>query len=235
MARCLEHECENDTDSPAPVKLAKAGVARLPNGAGPASTRDAPVPRRDPDERRALGEHCRDLELRLKRMIRARDGRSSAGSLSADDVNEIVQETLCRAIQALDASRYDGTRHLLPYLAGISFNVLSDLKRARSRHCRRGAMLEALALHSSDPCASEIDLELEFDQRSELVRGWLAQQPPPVQQLCHRRFWLGESQRVAAATLNLSRQQVRTLERQIRSSLSRHLIDAADACGRRTQ
>jgi RNA polymerase sigma factor (sigma-70 family) len=168
-------------------------------------------------------------------MIRARAGRLSASSLSADDVNEIVQETLCRAIQAQEASRYDGSRDLLPYLAGISFNVLSDLRRARSRHSRHSAMLEALELHSSDPGASELDIEREFDLRPELVRGWLAQQSPTVQELCHRRFWLGESQRVAAATLNLSRQQVRTLERQIRSSLSRHLIHAGEACGSRVQ
>lgn len=216
LARRLEREYENDTDSPAPVKLAKAGVARLSAGV-----------RSAPDEWRALAEQCRDLEVRLRRMIRARDGRSLASPLSADDVNEIVQETLCRAIQALEASRYDGTRHLLPYLAGISFNVLSDLKRARSRHSRRGAMLEALALHGSDPGVSEFDVEREVDLRSELVRAWLVQQSPPVRELCHRRFWLGESQRVAAATLNLSRQQVRTLERQMRSSLSRYLLDAS--------
>jgi len=161
------------------------------------------------------------LRPRLQRLIRLRMRRHAPSVLSHADVDEVVQETFCRALHAIRERRYDGTRDLRAYLRGICSHVLSCLARDRSRERRNEKRLAP-----AEPC----DLERTWTEAYERahaerlstgVSAWLGEQPPLVRELCHRRFWLAESQRVAAQTLQISRQRVRTLEGRMRAELER--------------
>ena len=172
--------------------------------------------------RKALGILYRDLGPTLKRVVWLRAKRLPVYSLSTDDLEEILQEAFCRALRAIETEKYDGRRDLRPYIAGICAHVLSDLVRDRVRKRRREG-----ALRDYELCDGQLTTEQtshgELLERSELLASWLEQQAPIVRALCHRRFGLGESQRTAAQALELSRQQVRTLELRIRFSFAEYL------------
>ena len=194
--------------------LAASGAEDAP----PESRVSAPDPRR----LETLSQMYLDLSPKLKKIIRGRGRRLSTARLSPEDLEEVVQEAFCRALRAMAIRHYDDTRELLPYLTSISLHVLADVTRARWKERNRLASIGAEAVYAP---ATSNDMEEEgtFAEVCVLVNGWLAEQPPDIRALCHRRFWLGESQRAAAESLRLSRQQVRTLEQRMRSSLSAYL------------
>jgi RNA polymerase sigma factor (sigma-70 family) len=177
------------------------------------------------------------LRTRLEKLTRSRARGHTRRLVSHQDVDDILQETFCRALHAIRRRRYDSTRALYPYLSAISRHVLACLARDRSRQRRNAYRLEA-APPDEEQFRWPEDGEEDEDTRSErlagVVRACLAEQPLVVRALCQRRFWLGESQRTAAQNLQLSRQQVRTLEEHLLGGLRARLL-CADAAERSAQ
>jgi RNA polymerase sigma-70 factor (ECF subfamily) len=130
---------------------------------------------------------------------------------------EVVQETLVRAIRELD--RYDPARagdNIFPWLTGLARNeisrVLSKEKSAVSLEALWARMdKELLALYSRldlEPFGSEV---LEREETRELVNTAMSQLPPHYREALEAKYVTGKSVRDLAALRDISEKAAESL------------------------
>ena len=127
---------------------------------------------------------------------------------------EVVQETLVRAIRELD--RFDPARsggRILPWLMGLARN---EIRRVLSReqpgvslnaYWERldGELLEVFARLDSEPIAGE---HLQREETRELVNATMSQLPSHYRDALEEKYVLGRSVRELADVLGLSEKSV---------------------------
>jgi RNA polymerase sigma-70 factor, ECF subfamily len=134
-----------------------------------------------------------------------------------DAVADSVQETFLRAFREGARSAYDGVREYGPYLRTIARNVLVD--RARSE--RREIPVDDLAPMLD---ATEAPDEPWADAETmRIVEDYIASLDDELRSIHEARYVRGLSQNVAAETLGITRQTVRTLEARLREGLARRI------------
>jgi RNA polymerase sigma-70 factor, ECF subfamily len=134
-----------------------------------------------------------------------------------NEVGDVVQETFTRAFAERARLAYDGLRDYGPFLVTITRNLLVD--RAR----KRGRELSFEQLDDFDPSAPAPEEPYADEATMLAVREYLASLPEDLRGIHDQRYVKCVSQEEAARALELSRQQVRTLEKRLRDGLSAHL------------
>jgi RNA polymerase sigma factor (sigma-70 family) len=136
-------------------------------------------------------------------------------------VEDLVQDTFERAFSRRARLAYDGKRNYSPYLSTIARNVLADALRAL-----RGNLIVDSAAHLED-CTYDTSRrdgpEWAEPGAMTIVTSYIGRLPPELAAVHHQRYVVGTSQESAARVLNLTRQRLRTLERKLRSGLTREL------------
>ncbi len=139
------------------------------------------------------------------------------GIEDACDLDDLLQETFMRAFAESARRRYDGRRPFRNYLLTIAHNCMIDGGRRK-----RPTAVEPHELENRcDPSDRRAEPE-QLARRGELQRlvaGFLTRLSSDDRELVRLRFEEGMSQSQAGARLGLSRQQVRTRERRLRSDL----------------
>lgn len=103
-----------------------------------------------------------------------------------DEAEEVVQECMARAVEALCADRIPKDVPVGAYVYGIARHVIVDQLRRRSRHCR---LVDPDLLTSPDPSPLELTARNEeIDQ----TRHALAALPPDDREILERCFLRGE-------------------------------------------
>ncbi|MEM6294299.1 MAG: sigma-70 family RNA polymerase sigma factor [Myxococcota bacterium] len=144
---------------------------------------------------------------------------------SAFDLQDALHETFRRAFEPRAREGYDGIRPYLPYLRTIARNVV--LRSFRKREVLFPAVDDddsgtpAVTAWGDEGPSPEQTVASE--QVQALVRGFLDTLEPDARKLLELRFIDGQSQRDAAESLGLGRQQVRSREAKLRTALVRYL------------
>ncbi len=127
---------------------------------------------------------------------------------------EVVQETLCRAIRELD--KYEPTRadgHVFPWLTGLARN---EIQRALAREKSAAGLQNAWAkmdeelraVYSrleSDPFSDEL---LEQDQTRQMVNATMSQLPSHYREALEAKYVAGKSVRQLATDWSMSEKAV---------------------------
>jgi RNA polymerase sigma factor (sigma-70 family) len=150
------------------------------------------------------------------------------GSLVVPGVREpdrradLLQEVFMKAFGDSARRRFDVGLEYAPYLWTICRNVLVDHHRGMRRDRAKVSQLPP----------PDVDLVLTQEPKEpewaapvlvELVDRYVAGLGPPLNDVYEMRFLTGRSQKVVAATLGISRQNVRTLETHLKQGLRREL------------
>ena len=117
---------------------------------------------------------------------------------------EVAQETLTRAVEALKQGRIKNPEKLGAFVRGIARNVIVDMIRARKHTAR----LEALTGTPSDPESDALSLIISKDQR-EQVRVALADLSASDQDILHLSFFEGLTPAEIANRLNEPAERIR--------------------------
>jgi RNA polymerase sigma-70 factor (ECF subfamily) len=126
---------------------------------------------------------------------------------------EVVQETLCRAIRELD--KYDPHRagdDIFPWLVGLARNeiqrTLAQEKAASLQNAWAKMDAELLALYSrleSEPLSDEV---LRRDQTREMVNATMSQLPSHYREALEAKYVAGRSVRQMASAWSMSEKAV---------------------------
>jgi RNA polymerase sigma factor (sigma-70 family) len=150
-----------------------------------------------------------------------RVGLLRAGQFSAANVADVVQEVFAKAFAAKSRAAYDGVREYTPFLRQIARNALVDWLRVQRREgfptLELDDLVDGLPTEHEDP-RSLFDPEL-----LSVVQRFVQELEPPLRAVHDRRFLAAESQHQVAIALGISRQNVRTLERRLLTSLRREI------------
>ena len=143
--------------------------------------------------------------------------RQSEGGGPPRDADDLLQDIFARAFSPAARQSFDGRREFRPYLAAIARNVLIDLFRA--------SRIDDRLVYDELP---ENEVAVDDPQWAEprllaIVKDYVAHLPPELEGVYHQRYVLGVSQEIAARSLSLTRQRLRTLERKLRARLAREL------------
>ena len=153
----------------------------------------------------------------VRRSVRV--GLYRAGWLSSWNLADIVQETFARAFSPAARERYDGTRCYAPYVLAIARNCLVDWLRRVGREVPTDQDLDPL-FHPAGDCEGASAFAPELVAAANCYVSSLSDELRAV----HRqRFEFGQSQARAAAELGMSRQNLRTLERELITALRRQV------------
>jgi RNA polymerase sigma-70 factor (ECF subfamily) len=167
---------------------------------------------------RVYREHVEMIERVVQRGFHILSTDAHVPGAARDDVADAVQETFVRAFSERARLAYDGLRDYGPFLTTIARNLMVDRARKRGRE----VSLDELGSDFGDEAAA--DSEPFADAKTmTLVREYLAGLSPELRGIHQERFVNGVSQEVAARTLGLSRQQIRTLEKKLRDGLAERL------------
>jgi len=146
-----------------------------------------------------------------------------SGEADPDRRADLLQEVFVRSFSETARRNFKSTRDYRAYLLGISRHVLVD--HHRRRHRRNAFCVPDLSEeYVEDPVTNE-EPWLAPDV-VEVVDGYVRGLLPPLRGLYQARYVLGRSQREAAESLGLSRQNVRTLEEQLKEGLRAALEQA---------
>jgi len=146
-----------------------------------------------------------------------------SGEADPDRRADLLQEVFVRSFSETARRNFESTLDYRAYLLGISRHVLVD----HHRRCHRRNISYA-------PELSEEYVEVPVMSEEpwlapdvvEVVDGYVRSLLPPLRGLYHARYVLGRSQREAAESLGLSRQNVRTLEERLKQGLRAALEQA---------
>jgi RNA polymerase sigma-70 factor, ECF subfamily len=130
------------------------------------------------------------------------------------DVPDLVQEVFTRVFSETGRRSYDGTRDLGPYLLAIARNLVIDRAHRAGRELPTGeaSLLEVEAEEAQAMPWADADT-------MRVVEGYVAALPPDLRAIHETRYERGLPQRGAAASLGISRQQLRTREAHLRAGL----------------
>jgi RNA polymerase sigma factor (sigma-70 family) len=163
------------------------------------------------------------VERLVTRCIRAHGPPSPEYAMSVED---LVQDVFTRAFTESTRLAYDGIRDYGPYIFTITRNVVVDAFRRRGREVPTdlGTLSDRAAPEGTE-WGQEPALSTDMNVLAR-VRGYLARLPPDLAAVHRQRYGLGVSQDVAAQTLGISRQRLRTLEKKLRAGVTRELRTA---------
>jgi RNA polymerase sigma-70 factor (ECF subfamily) len=171
--------------------------------------------------RKIYDAYVADVERAALRGLRSDDGKVAVRVRSVEELADVVQEVFVRVFSPASRRGYDGLRPFRPFLLTVARNVVADHFRSRAREVPfdPGAPLDA----ATDEAAAEDEGWLEH-RRLTSIEQYVAVLPPELKALHHARFVVGLSQESAARTLRSTRQQVRTLEQQLRDGVRAWLV-----------
>lgn len=140
------------------------------------------------------------------------------GGLSREDVSDLLQDVFVHAFSAPVRALYDGSRPFRPFLHAIARSVLVDWLRRRKRE--PGDALDPL-----DPTEALGRVAVEPRLTPLLIDAgaYLNALPPEFRKVYVERFVYSRTQREAALALGISRQALRTIERQLLDGLRKRL------------
>lgn len=166
---------------------------------------------------RVYRDQVRPIERYVHTLCRAASAREL---LQPGALADLLQEIFIRAFSPNARQAYDGVRDYGRYLRAIARNCFIDTLRA----CGREVLVasDALSLDLDDP-SSEPDVPCEPRVRA-VLKTYLDELPPVLEEVYRQRFVLGHSQDTASAALGLSRRQLRTAEQRLRGGLRRALL-----------
>jgi RNA polymerase sigma-70 factor (ECF subfamily) len=148
----------------------------------------------------------------------------------AAEVPDLVQEVFTRAFEPRSRRAFDETRPYKPYLGQIARNTVVDHLRRQGRRPSAGDhdLVDQAAQDSID---SRGDDDFADPQVVRLVNDYIAALPANLRQIHEALYVRGLSQRVAAASLGIGRQVLRTLEGRLREGL-RSRLEGVDTTSR---
>ncbi len=148
------------------------------------------------------------------------------GCRSAFELHDALHETFRRAFEPPARERYDGLRPYGPYLRAIARNVVLRGFRAREvqfPEIREDGEAVTSAIEVVDEGSQTPEQHVGRAQVRAVVKRFLDTLAAPDRRLLELRFVEGQSQRDAAETLGLGRQQIRGREAKLREQLLRYL------------
>lgn len=158
-----------------------------------------------------------------RRFLRLWQSDSAVRLRGRPEASDLVQEVFAHAFCESARNAYDEQRTYYPLLLGLARNLLTDWLRRRSRE----VVFDAEALERvGDDAIGNADPLLGVEAVG-VVRRFVSTLPPLAQAVYVERYSRDRSQTEAAAELNISRQQLRTLEQRIRRGLQRELMLAS--------
>jgi RNA polymerase sigma factor (sigma-70 family) len=170
-------------------------------------------------DRRALEEVYRHYVKMVTAVIRSKCFRPGAGNLSPGDLADTVQETFVHAFSESGRSGYDGIREYGPYLGRIAYNTMLHWAR---RHCREIPS----ALTEDDFTLEQVPAESgpwEDPGVLQSVEKYLLELSAEMRRFHELRYRQNLGQDEVAASMGLSRQNVRTMEKRLRQGLAAYL------------
>jgi RNA polymerase sigma-70 factor (ECF subfamily) len=138
-----------------------------------------------------------------------------------DEVADAVQETFARAFTEGARHAYDGVRDYGPFLTTIARNLLVD----RARRAWREQSLEMIDEKWRDQAAPDPEPFADYTTMK-MVRQYVAQLPSQLRAVHEERNVRAVSQEEAARRLGITRQRLRTLERELHKGLIERLVRA---------
>lgn len=162
------------------------------------------------------------VELILRRGFQIQREQKRVTGASPSDVRDLLQEVFLRAFDERARRAFDGVREYGPYLATIARNVLADWGRKRGQTL----LLDEIPAHLEPSTVEPDALEEEDPRVLRIVEEYISGLTPELRGVHRERYELAHSQAEAARALELSRQQLRTLEGHLRKGLARALLRA---------
>jgi RNA polymerase sigma factor (sigma-70 family) len=160
------------------------------------------------------------VDRMVRRLLRFYGGKRP---VSAANVEELVQESFTRAFGPMARQAYDGLRDYGAYLHTIVRNTVADALRLQRREVLAGDTEIGVWLAMEDVAAAQDPSSWIDPVTAARVRDYLSRLPLNQQSVHYRRYVLDEAQDVAADTLGITRQRIRTLEKKLRLGLLREL------------
>jgi len=142
------------------------------------------------------------------------DGGRPLRLSTAFELENGVQEVFVRAFAPASRASYDGLRPYEGYLVGIARNVLHE--RTRDREVPTA---EPKVDGEPSPSGRAQEAQLEDREVARLLAEFLAARHPEERGLYELRFEQGKSQEEAAASLGITRIQVRRREKRLKLDL----------------
>lgn len=170
-------------------------------------------------------EHVDGVEMLVRAALRSLNDFSSA------NVADVMQEVFAKAFSDRARASYDGDREYGPYLRQIARNTLVDWLRSN----RQDVSFVPLNLDDLSGCSGLDGDPTGAGFPADLVavaERFVLGLEPALRAVHERRFGAAESQELAARSLGLSRQNLRTLERRLLDGLRRALRGAQARRGR---
>lgn len=157
--------------------------------------------------------------VRLVETVLRQGTQAGGGRVFTHDVEvqkDLLQDVFARAFTERARLGFDGIREYRPYLLTLTRNVLIDWARKRKETLRDDieALCERYAEDDPGPEPTWADPETV-----RLVEAYIKDVPDQLRRLHALRYDQGLSQEEVATALGLSRQNVRTLEKQLRAGL----------------
>ncbi|HZO99730.1 MAG TPA: sigma-70 family RNA polymerase sigma factor [Terriglobia bacterium] len=126
---------------------------------------------------------------------------------AVQDVEDILQETFLRVLQALrQKSSLEHPERLGAFVNSVCNNIILEFWRSRARHD-----LGDPADHEPVDCAIDMEGSLVAQERKELVRTVLAELPPADQELLRMVFMEEAAREDICRTMNVDRDYLRVL------------------------
>jgi RNA polymerase sigma factor (sigma-70 family) len=139
--------------------------------------------------------------------------------MSHVDVSETTQLTFIRVFSEPARLSYDGVRPYLNFILRAAHNVaVNELKKAWRRHETLPEAADDAWLEALSPAAEDDAETRAFRAERQALLGKLTQVLDPLERsVLEKRFIEEMTQEAAAEALGLTRQRVRTIERDIRA------------------
>jgi RNA polymerase sigma factor (sigma-70 family) len=146
-----------------------------------------------------------------------------SGEGDPDRRADLLQEVFVRSFSETARRNFESALDYRAYLLGISRHVLVD----HHRRCNRRNLPDVSELNEDrvEDVVADDEPWLVPDV-VEVVDRYVRSLMPPLRGLYNARYVLGRSQREAAESLGLSRQNVRTLEERLKEGLRAALEEA---------
>lgn len=179
--------------------------------------------------RRYLDDVTRLLQLGFQTGI---PPRYVAGLSDRPALRDATQEVFVRAFQESARRSYDPSRPYRPYLLRIARNLRIDQLRSRGRELPVSAIADGLLEIDELMASSAAELPAsaagaqasrEWETLQGHTRQYVSELAGPLRQFLELRFAKEHSQQEVAASMGVTRRQVRTWESQVLAGLRRYL------------
>jgi RNA polymerase sigma factor (sigma-70 family) len=159
--------------------------------------------------------------VREKLVVLVRRRIARYGAAARIDVEDVVQEAICRMLEAIRVRQFDGTRPFWPYLVGIVNRVVIDDLRRKPVLGWPAHEIPGLPGDQDDRFADRAALLAALEG----VHECLQDLPGSLRDLYEERFVRGHAQRTAAINLRLTHRKLRTLEGRLISQLRKKFCE----------